>query len=329
MQKSKKNRTYGVKKWLISGVIATGSIILFSPTAYADIQEELFLDYCGCEYDFPRDYANIQGELTGSNVRVREYPSIDSDSNILLQADRGQAIEVVDIAGDFYRVNIQNYSDVYIHREFVNLTETIGTAMQDDVPVVNAPESHELLGIIRRGDQLQVTGQYRNWYEVTFNGERGFVESGFIIVQFGESLSTVRPPGGSGASNSRSADFIGDLIAYSKTYLGIPYRFGSMDPSRGLDCSAFVVLVMRQFDINLHRTSASMASSNGTYVSRNALQAGDLVFFATSGGRRVSHVGIYIGNNQFIHSATIGGVMVSGMNEQYWRTRFVRANRVI
>lgn len=305
MVKSKKDRSYIIKKWLISSVIAAGGITLLSTVAYA----------------------NVQGELVGSNVRVREYPSIDSDLNILFQVERGQGVEIVDITGDFFRVNVQNYSDVYIHREFVNLTMAAGTAMQNDVPVVAAPESHDLLGIIDRGDRIQVTGQYRNWYEVEFKGERGFIESGFMIVQFGEALPTVRPPRVS--TVNRSANFADDLIAYAKTYLGVPYRFGSMDPSRGFDCSGFVVVVMSRFDISLNRSSASMASGNGTYVSRNALQAGDLVFFATGGGRRVSHVGIYIGNDQFIHSATIGGVMVSGMNEQYWRTRFVRANRVI
>jgi cell wall-associated NlpC family hydrolase len=84
---------------------------------------------------------------------------------------------------------------------------------------------------------------------------------------------------------------------------------------------------MREFDIYLRRSSRDMAANNGFKVDRSELLPGDLVFFNTN-GRNISHVGIYIGDDKFIHSAS-RGVVISGMGETYWRSRFVRANRVM
>ena len=294
-------------KWLIASFIIVGSIFLFTSTAYA----------------------HTQGRLTGYNVRVREYPSLESDSNILFQVSRGQSVEILDIVGDFYLVNVKDTQNVYIFREFITVTETIGTLKQDGIPIIVSPEVYyEIIGVHDYGAILRVTGRYGAWYEVSYNGKRGFVERSLLNVWFGESLPTVRPPRNNVAFSS-SGVLIDDIIAYAKSYLGTPYRFGSTDPARGFDCSGFVTVVMRQFGIYLQRSSASMASTNGTFVERNALSAGDLVFFATGGGGRVSHVGIYIGNDRFIHSATRGGVVITSMNENYWRARYVRANRVI
>ena len=293
-------------KWLIASFIVVGSIFLFTSTAYG----------------------HTQGRLTGYNVRVREYPSLESDSNILFQVSRGQSVEILDIAGDFYLVNVKDTQNVYIFREFITITETVGIIKQDGTPVLASPKAYyDIIGVHDYGTSLRVTGRYGTWYEVYYNGTRGFVDNNFLSVWFGESLPTVRPPRNNVSFNS-SGILADDIIAYAKSYLGTPYRFGSTDPARGFDCSGFVTVVMRNFGIYLQRSSASMASTNGTFVDRNALSAGDLVFFATGGGGRVSHVGIYIGNNQFIHSATRGGVIITSMNENYWRTRYVRANRV-
>ena len=294
-------------KWLVTSFMVVGSIFLLTSVAYGQ----------------------TQGKLTGYNVRVREYPSLESDSNILFQVSRGQSVEILDIVGDFYLVNVKDTQNVYIFREFITVTETPGILNQDGIPILASPETYyDIIAIYDYGASFFVTGRYGAWYEIRYNGERGFVERNALNVWFNESLSTVRPPR-SNDGHSNSGILVDGLIAYAKSYLGTPYRFGSTDPRVGFDCSGFVTVVMRQFGIYLQRSSASMASTNGIFVERNALEAGDLVFFATGGGGRVSHVGIYIGGDRFIHSATRGGVIISSMSETYWRTRYVRANRVI
>jgi cell wall-associated NlpC family hydrolase len=121
----------------------------------------------------------------------------------------------------------------------------------------------------------------------------------------------------------------GEIIEYGRTLLGVKYIYGSSDPKKGFDCSGFVWYVLKNFDMNVGRSSRDMAT-HGTQVNRNELQTGDLVFFATMGGSRISHVGIYISDGKFIHSSSWGeGVVISDMNSGYYAKCFVKAIRIL
>ncbi len=109
--------------------------------------------------------------------------------------------------------------------------------------------------------------------------------------------------------------------------INTPYLWGGTT-TNGIDCSAFVQTVYRRaLGIELPRTSI-MQSTVGEEVKREDLQFGDLVFFNTM-GRRISHVGIYVGEGYFAQSSSSGGVKVSSLNEDYYNSRFVTARRVI
>jgi cell wall-associated NlpC family hydrolase len=116
------------------------------------------------------------------------------------------------------------------------------------------------------------------------------------------------------------------MVKISKGFLGAPYRFGGMS-LRGLDCSAFVKRIYSIFDINLPRTAREQAQV-GQKVSREELAVGDLVFFNTR--RYISHVGIYIGNNEFVHASSghAREVRVDSLNQPYYNKRFVKAVRL-
>lgn len=118
-----------------------------------------------------------------------------------------------------------------------------------------------------------------------------------------------------------------DLIRAAEKYLGCPYRFGGESP-RGFDCSGLVCKVFEDaWNITLPRNSQDM-SEVGMPVARHELQAGDLVFFYTTSRRRISHVGIYKGDGEFIHSGINRGVEVTSLDGSYWRRRLVCARRV-
>jgi len=120
------------------------------------------------------------------------------------------------------------------------------------------------------------------------------------------------------------------LLASARTFLGVPYRFGGTD-RRGMDCSGFVYVSFREaFRYTIPRTSLGMYNW-AQRIPRSELQPGDLVFFVTV-GTRVSHVGIYVGEGRFIHSASAGpntGVIYSRLDESFWQRTFTSAGRAL
>lgn len=119
------------------------------------------------------------------------------------------------------------------------------------------------------------------------------------------------------------------LIDHGMEYLGIRYRYGGTSPETGLDCSGLVQNVFRKaVGLNLPRRASDMARL-GTKVGKADLQPGDLVFFNTA-RRAYSHVGLYIGDGQFLHAPSSGGkVRVESINGRYWVARFNGGRRLL
>lgn len=123
-----------------------------------------------------------------------------------------------------------------------------------------------------------------------------------------------------------NVDIKSKILQQYASWKGVRYRLGGSN-KRGIDCSGFVQLTFReQFGINLPRSSYEQGD-RGKNVQRTKLRVGDLVMFhAGSTGR---HVGIYLGNDQFVHASTRNGVMISKLSEDYWNKRFRGARRVL
>lgn len=119
------------------------------------------------------------------------------------------------------------------------------------------------------------------------------------------------------------------LIEYALSLQGIPYRYGKETPDEGFDCSGFVKHVYGRQGILLPRTAREMASVLPS-VPKYDLKSGDLVFFNTSGSP-YSHVGIFLEDDKFIHapSRRTGRVLVSSLNNSYWRKRFIGVRRPV
>jgi cell wall-associated NlpC family hydrolase len=119
-----------------------------------------------------------------------------------------------------------------------------------------------------------------------------------------------------------------NLAIEAMSLIGIHYKRGGTSPQNGLDCSGLVRYVFREANgTELPRTSAEM-SKVGEQVDKSQLQPGDLVFFNTL-KRTFSHVGIYLGDNKFIHAPSSGGtVRIESMDLAYWKARFNGARRI-
>lgn len=129
--------------------------------------------------------------------------------------------------------------------------------------------------------------------------------------------------------NSRNSASKQAVIQTAKKMIGVKYRYGGTSPSRGFDCSGLVQYSHKAAGINIPRTTGQQYKA-AKRISRKYLKAGDLVFFKTAVSRAVSHVGIYLGNNKFVHAPSTGKrVKISSMTEKYWRKRFTGAGRVL
>ena len=140
-----------------------------------------------------------------------------------------------------------------------------------------------------------------------------------------QSSVTASPP--PAVSSSAERGDVDDLIGSAMGFLGVAYRFGGTSPS-GFDCSGFMQYIFRKaFAVNLPRTSAEQANV-GVTVNRSQLQPGDMVFFRTAGSR-ISHVGMYIGNDRFIHAPRTGKrIEITSLSNRYWSARYATARRV-
>ncbi|WP_077215002.1 S-layer homology domain-containing protein [Bacillus dakarensis] len=117
------------------------------------------------------------------------------------------------------------------------------------------------------------------------------------------------------------------LLPVAKKYIGVPYKYGGTTAS-GFDCSGYINVVYKELGINLPRTTKGIATA-GTYIERDNLRVGDLVIFNTFGSGP-SHAGIYIGNDEFIHSSSSKGVTISSLNDPYyWKNKYIGARRVL
>lgn len=167
-----------------------------------------------------------------------------------------------------------------------------------------------------------------------------------VIISCGssKSVSSSKKTGSSSVAKSANlrkldSDFGGktpgcvkSLLKDAEKYLGTPYKFGG-NTSSGFDCSGFTVKVFNENNVSLPRRSSDQAEA-GKEINIKTVQPGDLLFFATAGGSRVSHVGIVHsiendGEVKFIHASTSKGVMISSLNDKYWNKAYLHAQRVL
>ncbi len=197
-------------------------------------------------------------------------------------------------------------------------TSTLSGTVPADPGTVGAEP--EILHSVARGDTLTSISKR---YNVDVNAIRQANNLVSDAISIGQILKIPMlqpaPSTNPGAST--------DLRSTAERYLGVTYRYGGSS-NDGLDCSGFVVIVFNELGIKVPRTSAQQFAF-GQPVERTDLQLGDLVFFNTT-GQGVSHVGIYLSDNEFIHAASNPGrVIKSKLIEPYYAQRYLGARRVM
>lgn len=262
------------------------------------------------------------GIVNSDGLRLRASASTDSD--ILANAAKGDNVVVIRQVGDWYLVDY-NLEIGYMSAQYLTFKERenvelgYGKVNTASVNMRATPSSEgDLVAQLAMGEKAYIIGLNCGWYKVQYNGMTGYIRSDLMEL-------TQAP-----ASNSQGSyvSVASQLVSYAESYMGTPYVWGGTSPS-GFDCSGFTKYCYQAFGVNLNRTAAQQLS-NGSKVGSGDLAIGDLVFFGNtySSGEAATHVGIYVGNNQFIHAAS-GGVKVTSLSDSYYASRYVGARRII
>ncbi len=144
---------------------------------------------------------------------------------------------------------------------------------------------------------------------------QGVIERFFIVIP--ENYAAAR------IQRSGQGDLRTELVSTVERFIGVPYRWGGEDRNNGFDCSGLTMVSYRLNGLNLPRNSRAQFKT-GRYVAKKNLEKGDLVFFATKGGKRVTHVGMYIGRGKFIHAPRTGKtVRVAKLSSTFFKKTYV------
>lgn len=120
-----------------------------------------------------------------------------------------------------------------------------------------------------------------------------------------------------------------DLVNQSKNYIGVPYLWGGESPA-GFDCSGFVYYMFQQVGLDdMPRTTSGELFKQGSWINTTDLQPGDLVFYGVNEPGEVSHVGFYLGNNEFISATSSKGIWINSLDNSYWSQYYMGAKRVL
>lgn len=267
-------------------------------------------------------YTNIGiADVESGNLNVRAEAS--TKGKLVGKMPKDSACEVLDIDRENGWAHIKSGEvEGYVSTEFllvgpdaklragelahkVVIADTDGLRVRDEADVNSA-----VMTQILKGEELEYVEALDGWYKVYVDSEEGYVSAEFAHVE--ENLDTAVTMTellyGMGVSDVRV-----ELCEYAKQFVGNPYVWGGTSLTKGADCSGFVLSVFKKYGVNLPHHSGSQAKS-GTKISRDELQAGDLIFYANSSGT-INHVAIYIGGNQVVHASNPkSGIKISKYN---------------
>ena len=267
-----------------------------------------------------------------SSVNLRS--EANTSSSILAELKNGTAVTVVSTANGWCKVTCSGKTG-YIKQDYVSTTGSASnntSASTGSAAVVkcsstvnfrsSASTSSTILGELKNGTAITVLSTSNGWSKVSYAGKTGYISADYLVTA---SSGTAISPSNTAASVSISAKRQ-SVLNYAAQFLGVPYVYGGSTPS-GFDCSGFTSYVFKNTVGSIPRVAQAQYDAT-TRVSRDDLLPGDLVFFGSSTSS-ISHVGIYVGSNQFIHAPSTGDVVKYSSLTGSYATRYQGAGRVI
>ena len=270
-------------------------------------------------------YSTAKTGTTGNGAILRMGPS--TKFAVVTKPGSGVKAKVTGVYGSWYEGNI-NGKYGYMNKSVltVGTTNTVPAPSEklDETGYVNGNSvrmrkgpstSYAIVGYYDRGTQVEITGKTGNWYAVTIDGKSGYMSADYVKLKTDDTGNT-------------GTELGKQIVATAKQYLGTPYVYGGASP-KGFDCSGLVYYVYGQYGYSLQRGAGSQYRTDGKHVDKDELQPGDLVFFSDNVDP-IGHVGMYIGDGQFIHASTgKGQVIITDLDSYYYAEHYTGAKRII
>ena len=259
---------------------------------------------------------NTKGWIRSEKLKVKEEQKVEEKQEEQ-EAEQEEKNET-EVAVQETKIKTQ-----FIASETVNLRKEPNT-------------SSEIVSKLSLNMAVDVYSEEGGWSKVKVSGKEGYISSSLLsdkkketsraaeTPRTNESTSTQTNEATTTTSSAPASKNGGSVVETAKSYIGSSYVYGASGPS-SFDCSGFTSYIYKQYGVSLNRTAAGQYS-NGTAVSKDELQPGDLVMFGKSG---INHVGIYIGGGQMVHAANPSrGVTTDTINSGYYYNNYVGARRV-
>ena len=277
----------------------------------------------------PQPQAHAFGTVSASTLNVRSGPGTSFDKVATLSS--GAPVEIIEELDEWYHIQADPVTG-YVSKEYITVEQMHQNTDQPSQPEQNVPpaqdtktyglvsastlnvrsgpgSSHEKVSTLSSGAQVEILETLDGWYRI----EGGYVSADYIQIVDG-SMTSLQA----------------QIVAYARSFLGCAYVYGGNGPT-SFDCSGLTKYIYKHFGYTINRT-ATQQLKNGVPVSKENLQPGDLVFFNSegTGANRATHVGIYIGDGNFLHASNKRvGVTITSLSDAYRVRTYTTARRII
>ena len=280
----------------------------------------------------------------GLNLRNKS----DSSGKVLSVVSAGEKVIITGSESEWYEVNYKGTTG-FMSSSYITEAKTEdfdlgqGVVTGSVVNVRSAPGTNNTkICQLSEGIEVSVKGVEGGWYKIEWTKYSGYIHPDYLEPYFTNTTTStkkstssassytpvVEEPTMSVLSEDTNSDVRTAIVEYAKQYLGTKYVYGGKSP-KGFDCSGYVYYVYKQFGYSLSG-GASTQMRNATIIKKADLLPGDLVFFNDGSASKASHVGIYIGDNSFIHAVAPGKKLaITSMSNDYYEKYYVGSGRIL